>query len=216
MMKVILCLALALLVRGDGLTKKDWFEIWKHGGAGDWISLARSDVQDDLGLSSDARDKIAAMVKTFVKEQGELDAPNETERNKLIVKHKADYLKKAHDLIGEDKFKRLEQIHFQMLGNGAIAEPSYAKLIGVEDGQKSKIQEANDNYNQQLSGLLYQIQEGDVTVDEVEKELERLEMIVSSDCARIYTKAQIAKLTELRGKPFSMKFTPLWWQMVRR
>jgi hypothetical protein len=213
---VALCVS-ALAGAGDFFTRDQWIDLWKHGGGGTWTSLARQDVRDDLKLSNETCAKLDEMLRTFVKEQYALcKVSDEAERAKQIAKHKSDYLDNAKVLIGEEKFIRLMQIHLQLEGNSSIGDAYWQKVFNVDAGQRSRIQEADEKYNRQLSNLLFRWEEENMSNDEVQKELEQMETTLSSDCARIFSKEQIQRLMESRGERFAARYTALWWLMVRR
>jgi Spy/CpxP family protein refolding chaperone len=109
-------------------------------------------------------------------------------------------------LLTPEQFARLKEIHLQLAGPHALAEPYVTQALGIDEVQKDKIAAALDEFiGQKNSNFAQLAQPGKrPSFDEVERRENELAAERNRKIDEILSAEQKAKLAEMRGKPFPL------------
>ncbi len=165
--------------------------------------LLRSEaVHKELGLSEEQVAKLGEL-RTAGRPQGGANIREMTEeqRQKFMeerAKAAEEQEKKVAAILNEKQNKRLEELRVQSLGMMAVNDEAVAKKLGITDEQKEKLAqmrtEMMEKMREAMSGG------GGGGREAFTKMREESEAATK----KILTEEQLAKLEELKGKPFDM------------
>lgn len=177
--------------------------------------LGREDVQEDLKLTDDQKEKLADytdMQKMFPKMMSaaqEAGISREDMRSEKGQKFFKDYQEKIRKeiegILTPDQAKRWNEIAIQMAGNMAVARPEIAKLVGLTDDQNAKIKDLQKKQGEAMQGLIQQMRDGELTREDLQEKMKKNNEILDSEVGKLLTEPQKAKLKELGGKHFEKK-----------
>lgn len=177
--------------------------------------LGREDVQEDLKLTDDQKEKLADytdMQKMFPKMMSaaqEAGISREDMRSEKGQKFFKDYQEKIRKeiegILTPDQAKRWNEIAIQMAGNMAVARPEIAKLVGLTDDQNAKIKDLQKKQGEAMQGLVQQMRDGELTREDLQEKMKKNNEILDSEVGKLLTEPQKAKLKELGGKHFEKK-----------
>ncbi len=196
---VLLALALGGVAQGPG---------GGRGGRSMYLSLmGRKDVQRDLKMTAGQIKTFETLRDTTMKEMrgNSTDARNRPPtfmRDKMAA---AD--RKAAAILTATQKTRIAEIHVQVMGPRAVADPEIQKKLGLTAAQKAKVDTAMKAYQAEIGKLMASLrgqstQGGTIqapgSVAKIETANKKLETSLNS----ILTTAQKTKLNSLKGRPF--------------
>jgi len=176
-------------------------------------------VQKDLELSSDT----AAKIKTIADEYGaamreammaggppaNFQEMSEEERNKAFAKMaetgktvSGKFLPKLKESLTADQYTRLQQINWQNMGTGALADPEVVKSLAITKEETDKIAEVNKEFGEKMREMFAQGPGGGGGGGRekfAEMMKERDTKIVA-----VLTKSQQEEFDKLKGKEFDV------------
>jgi hypothetical protein len=171
------------------------------GGFGEGLMLVgQESVQQELKLSEEQVKKVdeylAKQRETF---SGLRDLSREERQQKLAELGKAGR-GTLDAILDETQRTRLRQITLQQRGARAFADPQVAEALGLDDEQKSRLQDLADKAREEMRSLFQGAAGGDRT--ELRKKLEAARAAASEKIQGLLTAEQQAKWKELIGEPF--------------
>ncbi len=185
------------------------------GAANPVMILGREDVQEDLKLTDDQKEKLADytdMQKMFPKmmsaaqEAGIAREDMRTEKGQKFFKDYQEKVRKEIEgILTPDQAKRWNEIAIQMAGNMAVTRPEIAKLVGLTDDQNAKIKDLQKKQQDAMQGLFQQMRDGELTREDLQEKMKKNNEILDSEVGKLLTDPQKAKLKELGGKHFEKK-----------
>lgn len=185
------------------------------GAANPVMILGREDVQEDLKLTDDQKEKLADytdMQKMFPKmmsaaqEAGIAREDMRTEKGQKFFKDYQEKVRKEIEgILTPDQAKRWNEIAIQMAGNMAVTRPEIAKLVGLTDDQNAKIKDLQKKQQDAMQGLFQQMRDGELTREDLQEKMKKNGEILDSEVGKLLTDPQKAKLKELGGKHFEKK-----------
>jgi len=155
--------------------------------------LLRSEaVQDELKLTAEQKEKLASLAGGRQRDGGgrNFREMSREERQEWMaeMRERAEAAeKKIGEILSEEQRTRLKQIRLQMLGGTALANPEFAKDLGLTDEQKEKLQDLQAKVRQAR-------QDGGAG--------ENIRERFTNAVMDMLTPEQKEKLQNLRGKPF--------------
>ena len=190
------------------------------GGGGALFMLVNNEaVQKDLGLSSDTTEKLKKIGEEFntaIRESMSAGGPrpnfqemSEEDRNKAFAKMaetgkavSEKYLPKLKEALTADQYTRLQQIHWQNMGTGALADPEVVKALAITKEETDKIAEVNKDFGEKMREMFAQGPGGGGGGGRekfAEMMKERDTKIVA-----VLTKTQQEEFDKLKGKEFDV------------
>ena len=149
--------------------------------------LMRDDVKEDLKLTDEQKDKLAAlmpnmqdreammaMIQEIMKEAGisdfqEMQTPEGQKKMAPVIAKRAAEMKKKQDaILTPEQAKRLAEINVQFNGNRVVTQPDIAKEIGMTEDQNKAIADLNKKQAAAMRGLFQQVQSGELTMEDVQ------------------------------------------------
>ena len=181
-----------------------------QGQTGSLAILARIEaVQTELGVSADAKDKLAALSEKYLTEvrelgggRGQTDAERQ-ERATRVAALNAKYAPQVKELLTPEQFTRLQQIRWQSLGSQALTEPELAKELALTKEQLDKVAAADRDYQTKQRELMAGARDGG-NFQELQGKLRDLAQQRDKMAGEALTKEQQDKFTQLKGKPFDL------------
>ena len=228
MLSLITCLALATAAqaqgpgggrRGGGFGGGG-FGGGMGGGGALFMIVNNEAVQKDLGLSSDT----AAKIKTIADEYGaamreammaggppqNFQEMSEEERNKAFAKMaetgktvSGKFLPKLKESLTADQYTRLQQINWQNMGTGALADPEVVKALAITKEETDKIAEVNKDFGEKMREMFAQGPGGGGGGGGREKFAEMMKERDTKIVA-VLTKTQQEEFDKLKGKEFDV------------
>lgn len=192
-------------------------------GAGGAVSpvmiLGREDVQEDLKLTDEQKDKITTLTNPqsfFPKMQAAMqeagisfeDMRTEEGRKKaapIFEKMQAETKKEVDAVLTPEQSKRLGEIAIQLSGNRAVTTKEIAKALEITAEQDAKIKDLTKKVGEATAGLGQQLRNQEITFPEFQERQKKNIEILDGEIGKILTDAQKAKLKEMGGKPFVKK-----------
>lgn len=218
MKKFILVLGL-LSVAMSTFAQRGGFMQGPGGGINPTQILTREDVQEDLKLTDDQKDKLTALTNPqnfFPKMQAAMQAAGltfedmrtEEGRKKaapIMEKMQADAKKEIEAVLTPEQNKRWNEIFIQLSGNRAVLVKEVAKALEITPEQDAKIKSLQTKQQEAGRGLFQQLQNQEISMEELREKSTKNNEIFDSELGKIITDAQKAKLKEMGGKPFVKK-----------
>ncbi len=198
------------------------------GGGGAAGLLTREDVKEDLKLTDDQKEKLTAlmpnmqdreamtaMFQELMKEAGitdmqEMQTPEgQKKMAPVIAKRAADMKKKQDAILTPEQTKRLAEINVQFNGNRVVTQPDIAKEIGMTEDQNKAIADLNKKQNAAMRGLFQQMQNGEITMEDVTAKRKANDEILNGEIGKLLTDKQKEQLKTMAGtKKFVRKDEP--------
>jgi hypothetical protein len=181
--------------------------------------LTREDVQEDLGLNSDQKLKVAEyfapdamrerMMSVFQNSGMSFeDMRSEEGRKKMqdIMAKQMDTMKKeVEGWLTPDQVKRVGQISIQVNGNRSILQKDIAKALEITTAQQEKIDGLQKASGEAMQALMQKMRDQELSREEMQEKMKKNGEIMNTELGKILTDAQRAKLTEMGGKKFVEK-----------
>lgn len=219
MKKLILGIALLAVALVANAQRGGGFGAFGGGGANPMGSIARADVQAELKLTDDQKDKIAALtdrqsmfpkMQKFMQDNGVSmeDFRSDEGRKKmgpLMQKFQAQQKKEVEAVLTPEQAKRWNEITIQLAGNMAILNPDIAKALAVTDAQNDKIKDLQKKQQDAMQGLMQKMRDGELTQDDMREKMTKNAEILDAELGKILTDDQKAKLKAMGGAKFEKK-----------
>ncbi|MFY7883168.1 MAG: hypothetical protein ACOVR6_12845 [Fimbriimonas sp.] len=190
-----------------------------QGGGNPLMLLAREDVQEDLALTSEQKEKLLeftgqeAMRNRFMKFMQDSgmsfeDMRSEEGRKKLapmMEKMQADMKKEIEAVMTPAQVKRLGEINVQFNGNRSVMQKDIAKALAITEAQQTKIDALNKGVGEARRALMEKMRNQELSMEEFQEKNKKNDDILNSEIGKVLTDAQKAKLSEMGGKKFVRK-----------
>ena len=190
-----------------------------QGGGNPLMLLAREDVQEDLALTSEQKEKLLeftgqeAMRNRFMKFMQDSgmsfeDMRSEEGRKKLapmMEKMQADMKKEIEAVMTPAQVKRLGEINVQFNGNRSVMQKDIAKALAITDAQQTKIDALNKGVGEARRALMEKMRNQELSMEEFQEKNKKNDDILNTEIGKVLTDAQKAKLSEMGGKKFVRK-----------
>ena len=181
--------------------------------------LTREDVQEDLGLNSDQKLKVAEyfapdamrerMMSVFQNSGMSFeDMRSEEGRKKMqdIMTKQMDSMKKEIEgWLTPDQVKRVGQISIQINGNRSILSKDIAKALELTSAQQAKIDGLQKSSGEAMQALMQKMRDQELSREEMQEKMKKNGDIMNTELGKVLTDNQRAKLTEMGGKKFVEK-----------
>ncbi len=202
----VLVLALALCVGAFAQGRRGM-----QMGGGPNMLLRRHDVQKDLGLTDDQKNKLdtirekmqSDMRELFQANQGSGERPDFEKMRPQMEKLQADSKKEIDAILTADQQKRLFEIFVQMEGNRAVLNPDVQNQIGLTDAQKTQIKDLMTKEREAQQQIMEKMRNGEISREQIGDLRKKNQGIMATEIDKILTADQKAKLAALGGKPFT-------------
>ena len=190
-----------------------------QGGGNPLMLLAREDVQEDLALTSEQKEKLLeftgqeAMRNRFMKFMQDSgmsfeDMRSEEGRKKLapmMEKMQADMKKEIEAVMTPAQVKRLGEINVQFNGNRSVMQKDIAKALAITEAQQTKIDALNKGVGEARRALMEMMRNQELSMEEFQEKNKKNDDILNTEIGKVLTDAQKAKLSEMGGKKFVRK-----------
>lgn len=180
--------------------------------------LRRADVQRDLNVTQEQKDKITALQDEmrgggFGGGGGGRGAGggggfgggggggnfDPQAMREAMEKRNAETLEKLGKILDANQMKRLKEIRIQLAKNNAILMPDVQKDLGVTEAQKTKIA---DLQTKQREAMMSLFQDQGMSREDRQAAMEKNNQVMDAELGKILTSEQSAKLKEMGGKEF--------------
>jgi hypothetical protein len=190
-----------------------------QGGGNPLMLLAREDVQEDLALTSEQKEKLLeftgqeAMRSRFMKFMQDSgmsfeDMRSEEGRKKLapmMEKMQAEMKKEIEAVMTPAQVKRLGEINVQFNGNRSVMQKDIAKAVAITEAQQTKIDALNKGVGEARRALMEKMRNQELSMEEFQEKNKKNDDILDAEIGKVLTDAQKAKLSEMGGKKFVRK-----------
>jgi hypothetical protein len=190
-----------------------------QGGGNPLMLLAREDVQEDLALTSEQKEKLLeftgqeAMRSRFMKFMQDSgmsfeDMRSEEGRKKLapmMEKMQAEMKKEIEAVMTPAQVKRLGEINVQFNGNRSVMQKDIAKAVAITETQQTKIDALNKGVGEARRALMEKMRNQELSMEEFQEKNKKNDEILDAEIGKVLTDAQKAKLSEMGGKKFVRK-----------
>jgi len=190
-----------------------------QGGGNPLMLLAREDVQEDLALTSEQKEKLLeftgqeAMRSRFMKFMQDSgmsfeDMRSEEGRKKLapmMEKMQAEMKKEIEAVMTPAQVKRLGEINVQFNGNRSVMQKDIAKALAITEAQQTKIDALNKGVGEARRALMEKMRNQELSMEEFQEKNKKNDDILNTEIGKVLTDAQKAKLSEMGGKKFVRK-----------
>lgn len=190
-----------------------------QGGGNPLMLLSREDVQEDLALTSEQKEKLLeftgqeAMRNRFMKFMQDSgmsfeDMRSEEGRKKLapmMEKMQADMKKEIEAVMTPAQVKRLGEINVQFNGNRSVMQKDIAKALAITEAQQTKIDALNKGVGEARRALMEKMRNQELSMEEFQEKNKKNDDILNTEIGKVLTDAQKAKLSEMGGKKFVRK-----------
>lgn len=189
-----------------------------RGGGSPAMLLGRSDVQHDLGLSDEQKDKLTKIREDAMEEmrnrmqnsgfQPGGPPPSEEQQKKMredMQKFQAEQEAKVNAVITAEQQKRLLEIFVQLNGNGAITNKSVQSGLGLTADQLAKVKSLQEKQRTANREIFQKMRDGELDRSEIRPLMEKNNNILKEELGKVLTDAQKAKLKAMEGEK---KFVP--------
>ena len=190
-----------------------------QGGGNPLMLLAREDVQEDLALTSEQKEKLLeftgqeAMRNRFMKFMQDSgmsfeDMRSEEGRKKLapmMEKMQAEMKKEIEAVMTPAQVKRLGEINVQFNGNRSVMQKDIAKALAITEAQQTKIDALNKGVGEARRALMEKMRNQELSMEEFQEKNKKNDDILNTEIGKVLTDAQKANLSEMGGKKFVRK-----------
>ena len=181
--------------------------------------LTREDVQEDLGLNSDQKLKVAEyfapdamrerMMSVFQNSGMSFeDMRSEEGRKKMqdIMTKQMDSMKKeVESWLTPEQTKRVVEISLQVNGFRSILNKDVAKSLEITSAQQAKIDGLQKASGEAMQALMQKMRDQELSREEMQEKMKKNNDIMNVELGKVLTDNQRAKLTEMGGKKFVEK-----------
>ncbi len=183
------------------------------------LLLTREDVQEDLGLNSDQKLKVAEyfapdamrerMMSVFQNSGMSFeDMRSEEGRKKMqdIMTKQMDSMKKeVESWLTPEQTKRVVEISLQVNGFRSILNKDVAKSLEITSAQQAKIDGLQKASGEAMQALMQKMRDQELSREEMQEKMKKNNDIMNVELGKVLTDNQRAKLTEMGGKKFVEK-----------
>jgi hypothetical protein len=181
------------------------------GGFGPGAMLQNPDVQKELKISDEQKEKIQAASKKvndkYADDRAKLrDAPQEERFEKmreLNQKVSADLDKELADILKPEQIKRYKQLQVQQRGLQAFNDPEVQKALKLTDDQKDKLKTIGEDARKEMAGLREEFQSNR------EGAMKKMTMIRKESMDKaisVLSDEQKTAWKDMTGAPFEFRF----------
>lgn len=170
------------------------------GGGGIATLITNPEVQKDIKLGDDQKDKLASWYESF---QDKLQAKTKDlprndfrKRFELMAELGKEAEKDIEKILKPEQVKRIKQIGLQVQGNRALTSETVQKQLGITEEQKSKFEKLGEESREAFRKNFQQGQRPDF------EKMRELQKQSEEKYQGILTSEQKAKWKELVGEPF--------------
>jgi hypothetical protein len=180
--------------------------------------LQRDDVQADLKLTSEQKDKLDAIRTKSMEKMREVFTAGgggngggggggrgfqlSDEQRKTMEKMNEETTKEVNAVLTPDQVKRVRQIGIQLAGTRAVMSAEVAKEIGVSEEQSKKIADLATKQREANQAIQEKVRAGELDREEAQAKREGNNKVLDEEINKVLTDAQKAKLKELAGPEF--------------
>lgn len=169
-------------------------------GGGIMSLITNGDVQKEIKLSDDQKDKLAAWYESH---QDKIQAKTKDiprndfrKRLELMAELGKEAEKDVEKFLKPEQMKRLKQIGLQLQGNRALSSDTVQKQLGITDEQKEKFNKISEENREAFRKSFQQGQRPDF------EKMREMQKASEEKYQGILTSEQKAKWKELVGEPF--------------
>lgn len=204
--------------RGQGRGQGGGMMMGQRGGMGGPASLInRTDVQADLKLTDAMK---AELTKHQEKQREDQRSMFENMRNsggggidaqaiqKLIQENQAKNETAIKGIIGEDKWKRLSEIHVQLQGNRAILDAKVQEALGFDDAQKAAVRALQAKQMEAAQSLMEKMRNQEIDREQMQEITRKNSETMDAELSKILKGDQPDKLKAMGGAPFKATEQP--------
>lgn len=168
--------------------------------------LQRDDVQADLKLTTDQKDKLAEIQEKSREEMRAQFQPGTRPDRETMMKNfqkmQEKVTKEVNTVLTADQQKRLKQIAIQLNGSNSLLQKDVQKDLGLTTEQIAKIDSLQKGLQDASKKLMEKVQSQELSWQEVMPKMEANGKTFKESLEKVMTDAQKAKLKELGGEPF--------------
>lgn len=172
--------------------------------------LRRADVQDDLKLTGEQKDRLNVMQEDMTKSMRERfmsggERPSREEMTKIFETMQKEAEAKVAEILTPEQVKRLDQIAVQMAGNAAAMNPKFAKDLNITADQKTKMEALSTAMQSANRGVQQKMRSGDLDRDAGMETMKKNSDALNVEIGKLLTQTQKDKLKAMSGAPFTRK-----------
>lgn len=181
--------------------------------------LNREEVQDELKLTDDQKTKLSDIRQSM--RQRMQDAFQEagisfggggggggfdrTKMQPVMEKVQTQVEKEVEAVLTPDQLKRVHEIAVSTSGYRAITLPFVKKDLGLTEAQDKKVKELVELSRAANMSLFQQMMQGELDREQLRPKMEANRKALDTELGKLLTEEQKKKLTEMGGKPFTLK-----------
>ena len=181
----------------------------QRGGGGMYGLLSRPEVQTELKLTDDQKQKLtdaqtamrSKMQASFGQGASTADA---TARAAAMKQMQDDYSTSVKGILSGDQLGRLKQIYLQQQGMRAVLDPDVQKSLALSSDQIAKIKALQANEQKANADIREKVQAGTLDRNASRETTQKNNQIMTDELGKILTADQKSKLSALGGAPFSL------------
>ena len=159
--------------------------------------LIQQSVQEDLGLSGEQKQKVAAFAASQRGAMAGLRDLSRQQRQAKLEEMRKQNEAEVAAILSDEQQKRLKQISWQVAGPRAFANPEVAEALKLSGQQREQIRDIQDDAQHEMRELA---QDGNRA--ELREKFEALRKSTRDKAMAVLTSEQQATWKELTGKPF--------------
>ncbi len=188
-----------------------------RGGQGGGVALlAREDVKDDLGLTSEqnsqikaiqdgVRDKMMAKMQEAGISFGGGQRPDMAEIQKIMTPVMKEIEAEIEKVLKPEQKKRLDEIDVQLSGNRIAQREKFQKELAMTPDQIAKVKKLSETAQQANQAVMEKARNQEIEWTEVRTINEKNNKALDAEIGKVLTQAQKDKIKEMSGKPFVAK-----------
>ena len=178
-----------------------------------WMLLARRDVQDDLKLTDEQKDKLATMreeMTTSMRERfgrggGGGERPSREEMQKQMSDLQKQVDEKLATILTPEQTNRLKEISIQMSGSSAALRSNVAKELGITADQKTQLEALQRKMGQANRSLMQKVRDQEMDMESAQASMKKNSESLNAEIDKVLTADQRTKLKAMGGAPFERK-----------
>ncbi|HEY0867466.1 MAG TPA: hypothetical protein VGE01_08810 [Fimbriimonas sp.] len=176
--------------------------------------LFRSDVQADLQLTNEQKDKLDALRQSMGggrgegrRQRGEGQRRERPDRAQMEAR-RAEQAKQIQAILTADQTKRLKEIQIQLQGDLALASPEVQTELGFTSAQKSQVASLQEKYREAMQSVWDKVQAGSLDRAQARASTEQNSKVLGGEYRKLLSQTQATKFAAMSGKPFKADETP--------
>ncbi len=187
-------------------------------GGGMFVLLRLEQVQKELNLSDEQKEKIKELAKEMMPGRpSEGQAPSPEDRRAMMEKVQ----KKLAEILKPEQLERLKQIQLQAQGAAALGNPEVVKTLGITDDQRAKLKTLRDEADgkrRELIGSMRDLsrEERREKMAENQEKIRQIQKELMEKALAVLTPEQREKFEKLQGKKIDLDFSALMRQRPER